>query len=169
MRAGSKLNTYHVHPERPASSMSAAGALRRPIRLAGPPCRPRRPTVHARCRAARDCLDLWRRARAARVSTFRELPDRARLHGLTFVFVSAGLSVCGLYVSCRVSESVLVGTRGFCIELSRYCVIRVSYCENFQQKTTKTLPTTLPVVSMCCLFCALDVSVHKPARTRTRR
>ena len=45
---------------------------------------------------------------------------------LLFVFVSAGLSVCGLYVSCRVSESVLVRTRGFCIESTRHCVVRVS-------------------------------------------
>ena len=88
---------------------------------------------------------------------------------LLFVFVSAGLSVCGLYVSCRVSESVLVGTRGFCIESTRHCVIRVSCYENSQRNTKSTLSTTLPVVSMCCLFCALDVSVHKPTRTRTRR
>ena len=54
---------------------------------------------------------------------------------LLFVFVSAGLSVCGLYVSCRVSESVLVRTRGFCIESTRHCVIRVSYCENSQRNT----------------------------------
>ena len=59
---------------------------------------------------------------------------------LLFVFVSAGLSVCGLYVSCRVSESVLVGTRGVCIESTSPCVIRVSYCENSERNTKKITP-----------------------------
>ena len=34
--AGSKLNIPPVHPERAASSVAAAGARRRPIRLVGP-------------------------------------------------------------------------------------------------------------------------------------
>ena len=40
--------------------------------------------LQRRARAARDSLNAKRRARAARVCTFRTLPDRARLCGCTF-------------------------------------------------------------------------------------
>ena len=80
VRAGSKLNSCPVHPDRPASSLGAAGAPRRPIRSVGLAPSSHRLTIAPRRRTARDSLNGIRRAWAASTLSHHELSDRAGLH-----------------------------------------------------------------------------------------
>ena len=69
-----------VHPDRPASSLGAAGAPRRPIRSVGLAPSSHRLTIAPRRRTAHDSLNGIRRAWAASILFHHELSDRAGLH-----------------------------------------------------------------------------------------
>ena len=83
-RAGSKLNMCPVHHDRPASSLGAAGAPRRPIRSVGLAPSSHRLTIAPRRRTARDSLNGIRRAWAASILSLHELSRRAFLCACTF-------------------------------------------------------------------------------------
>ena len=78
--AGSKLIIYHVHPERAAASLGAAGAPRRPIRSVGLAPSSHRLTIAPRRRTARDSLSGSRPSRAASILSLNELSRRAFLY-----------------------------------------------------------------------------------------
>ena len=92
--AGSELIMSPVHPERPASSLAASGAPRRPMRLVGPP-----PSL-----AAHNCL----RAAGSRATPWTASDDPGRLRCfLVMNFLIApyfllALSVCSVEISGRV-------------------------------------------------------------------
>ena len=104
VRAGSKLNSCPVHPDRPASSLGAAGAPRRPIRSVGLAPSSHRLTIAPRRRTARDSLNGIRRAWAASILSLHELSRRAFLCACTFRIPCRGLWMCVVVVSSCASE-----------------------------------------------------------------
>ena len=108
--AGSKLNMCPVHHDRPASSLGAAGAPRRPIRSVGLAPSSHRLTIAPRRRTARDSLSGIRRSRAASMLSRHELSRRAFRYACTFRILCRGLWMCVVVVSSRASESVVVCT-----------------------------------------------------------
>ena len=104
VRAGSKLNMCPVHHDRPASSLGAAGAPRRPIRSVGLAPSSHRLTIAPRRRTARDSLNGIRRSRAASMLSRYEFSRRAFCFACTFRFACLGLWRCLVVVTSRASE-----------------------------------------------------------------